>query len=157
LLTRDDGKSKGLAFVKFSKKSSFNKALELNGSEHLGRNITVEESQGKKPFNNNGGSFGGKGNFGNNRQQGGQQSGGKNYPEPGSANIETPTLFIGGLSYNSTADSIRDFFSSIGEVSSARVVTDKETGKVHFSLFSLVVSDTLNSMMLILPRRPTSN
>lgn len=32
LLTRDDGKSKGIAFVKFSKKSSFNSALELNGS-----------------------------------------------------------------------------------------------------------------------------
>ena len=32
LLTRDDGKSKGTGFVKFSKKSSFNAALELNGS-----------------------------------------------------------------------------------------------------------------------------
>lgn len=152
LLTRDDGKSKGTAFVKFNKKSAFNKALELNGSEHLGRNITVEESQGKKPFNNNGGSFGG------NNRQGGQQNGGnKNYPAPGSANIETPTLFIGGLSYNSTADSIRDFFSQIGEVSSARVVTDKETGKVHSSLFSLVVSDMSSSMMSTLLRRLTNN
>jgi len=32
LLTRDDGKSKGLAFVKFTKKSSFNKAIALDGS-----------------------------------------------------------------------------------------------------------------------------
>ena len=32
LLTRDDGKSKGIAFIKFNKKSSFEKALELNGS-----------------------------------------------------------------------------------------------------------------------------
>lgn len=146
LLTRDDGKSKGTAFVKFNKKSAFNKALELNGSEHLGRSIIVEESQGKKPFNN-GGSFGGqnqqRGGF---NQRGGQQ-GGKNYPQPGSANIETPTLFIGGLSYNSTADSIRDFFSQVGEVSSARVVTDKETGKVFLFLFSPVASDTLSSTM----------
>ncbi len=42
LLTRDDGKSKGLAFVRFNKKSAFNKALELSGAEHLGRSITVE-------------------------------------------------------------------------------------------------------------------
>ena len=43
--------------------------------------------------------------------------------------IETPTLFIGGLSFNSTNESIKEFFSSIGEVQSARVVTDKETQK----------------------------
>jgi nucleolin len=151
LLTRDDGKSKGTAFVKFNKKSAFNKALELSGSEHLGRSIIVEESQGKKPFNN-GGSFGGNQRGGFN-QRGGQQ-GGKSYPQPGSANIETPTLFIGGLSYNSTADSIRDFFSHIGEVSSARVVTDKETGKVFLFLFSPVVSDMLSSTMWTQPRRP---
>lgn len=142
LLTRDDGKSKGTAFVKFSKKSAFNSALELNGSEHLGRNITVEESQGKKPYNNNnGGSFG--------------QQGGKSYPQPGSANIETPTLFIGGLSYNSTAESIKDLFSSIGEVSSARVVTDKETGKVTPPPLSPADSDTSSSTTSTLPRRPT--
>lgn len=115
-MTRDDGKSKGTAFVKFSKKSSFNKAVELNGSEHLGRSLTIEESQ-KKNFNN-GGSFGGqKGGFGGKPSFGGAPQ--------GNANIETPTLFIGGLSYNSTADSISSFFSQIGAVSSARVVTDK--------------------------------
>jgi nucleolin len=114
-LTRDDGKSKGTAFVKFSKKSSFNKAIELNGSEHLGRSLTIEESQ-KKNFNNGGNSFGQKGGFGNKPSFGAPQ---------GNANIETPTLFIGGLSYNSTADSISSFFSQIGAVSSARVVTDK--------------------------------
>lgn len=159
LLTRDDGKSKGTAFVKFSKKSAFNKALELNGTEHLGRNLTIEESQGKKPFNNNGGSFGGnqRGGFGQNQRGGnfGGNQGGKNYPQPGSANIETPTLFIGGLSYNSTADSIKDFFSQVGDVSSARVVTDKETGKVLIYLFSLVVSDILNSMTSIPLKKPT--
>lgn len=60
LLMRPDGKSKGLAFVKYSSKASFNKALELNGSDQFGRNITVEESHGrkeqdggfKKPFGN---------------------------------------------------------------------------------------------------------
>lgn len=114
-MTRDDGKSKGTAFVKFSKKSSFNKAIELNGSEHLGRSLTIEESQ-KKNFNNGGsnqrGGFNSRPAFGGDAPQ-------------GNAVIETPTLFIGGLSYNSTADSISSFFSQIGAVSSARVVTDK--------------------------------
>ena len=100
-MTRDDGKSKGTAFVKFSKKSSFNKAIELNGSEHMGRNLTIEESQGKKN-NNEGGQRGGN-KFGNNQ-----------YAPSGPVVIETPTLFIGGLSYNSTADSIKSFFSTIG-------------------------------------------
>lgn len=155
LLTRDDGKSKGTAFVKFSRKSSFNKALELNGSEHLGRTLTIEESQGKKNFNN-GGNFGGqnRGNFGG---QNARQGGNKNYPQPGSATIETPTLFIGGLSYNSTAESIKDFFSQVGDVSSARVVTDKETGKVKISLFSPADSDILSSTMLTLLRRLIKN
>ena len=151
LLTRDDGKSKGTAFIKFNKKSAFNKALELNGSEHLGRNITVEESQGKKPYNNAGGSFGGQ----NARGSFGGQQGGKSYPEPGSAVIETPTLFIGGLSYNSTAESIKDLFSSVGEVSSARVVTDKETGKVILFPLSPAASVTSSSTTLTLPRRLT--
>jgi hypothetical protein len=42
-------------------------------------------------------------------------------------------------------------------VSSARVVTDKETGKVHSSLFSLEASDTLSSMMSTLLRRLTNS
>jgi RNA recognition motif-containing protein len=34
-------------------------------------------------------------------------------------------LFIGGLSFNSTSDSIKEYFSGIGAVQSARVVTDR--------------------------------
>ena len=42
LLKRPDGKPKGLGFIKFSSKNSFNKALEVNGAEHMGRTINVE-------------------------------------------------------------------------------------------------------------------
>lgn len=122
LLTREDGKSRGLAFVKFSKKSSFNQALELNQSEQFGRPITVEESLGKKQ---NDGGFK-KNNFGDNK--GGFNKFGTGEP----AKIESPTLFIGGLSYQSTKESIADYFSSIGPVMNARIVTDRETGKVIF-------------------------
>lgn len=90
MMNRPDGKPKGFAFVKFSTKSALNKALELNGSEHMGRNIRVEEARGT----------------GQKQEQRGGNKGFDNQPA-GNANIETPTLFIGGLSYNSTVDSIK--------------------------------------------------
>lgn len=38
-------------------------------------------------------------------------------------------LFIGSLAYATTDDSLRAFFEQLGEVTSARVVTDRETGR----------------------------
>lgn len=38
-------------------------------------------------------------------------------------------LFIGSLAYSTTDDTLKAFFETIGEVSSARVVTDRETGR----------------------------
>lgn len=38
-------------------------------------------------------------------------------------------LFVGGLSWDTTDDKLRDFFSQCGSVVSANVITDKFTGK----------------------------
>jgi len=38
-------------------------------------------------------------------------------------------LFIGSLAYATTDDSLKAFFEELGEVTSARVVTDRETGR----------------------------
>ncbi len=38
-------------------------------------------------------------------------------------------LFVGGLSWNTTDDSLREAFSRFGEVTESRVVTDRETGR----------------------------
>jgi len=38
-------------------------------------------------------------------------------------------LFIGSLAYATTDESLKAFFETIGEVTSARVVTDRETGR----------------------------
>ena len=38
-------------------------------------------------------------------------------------------LFIGSLAYATTDDSLKAFFETVGEVTSARVVTDRETGR----------------------------
>ncbi|EYU32708.1 hypothetical protein ABFS82_14G038200 [Erythranthe guttata] len=48
-------------------------------------------------------------------------------------------LFIGGLSFGTDDQSLKDAFSSFGEVDYARVITDRESGRsrgfgfVHFS------------------------
>lgn len=38
-------------------------------------------------------------------------------------------LFIGSLAYSTTEDSLKSFFEQVGEVDSARVVTDRESGR----------------------------
>jgi RNA recognition motif-containing protein len=98
LLMRPDGKPKGIAFVKFGFRSALNAALELTGTEHYGRQIKVEEARGRATAK--GDSMPGRGNnFGGER--------GNPRPIETNADIQTPTLFIGGLSFNSTQDSIR--------------------------------------------------
>ncbi|MDR2467532.1 MAG: RNA-binding protein [Spirochaetaceae bacterium] len=38
-------------------------------------------------------------------------------------------LYVGNLSWNTTEDSLRNYFSSFGTVVSARVVADRESGR----------------------------
>lgn len=38
-------------------------------------------------------------------------------------------LFVGSLAYATTDDSLRAFFETVGTVASARVITDRESGR----------------------------
>lgn len=38
-------------------------------------------------------------------------------------------LFVGGLPYRTTNDELRDAFAKAGEVATASIVTDRETGR----------------------------
>ena len=38
-------------------------------------------------------------------------------------------LYVGGISYSSTEDGLKDYFSQAGEVVSAAIITDKMTGR----------------------------
>lgn len=38
-------------------------------------------------------------------------------------------LYVGGVSYDTTEDGLRDFFSQAGTVESASIITDKMTGR----------------------------
>src|SRR5215471_7898931 len=38
-------------------------------------------------------------------------------------------LYVGNLSYNTSEDELRDAFAEYGEVASAKIITDRETGR----------------------------
>jgi len=74
---RYTGQSKGFAFVEMSTSEEAQKALELNGSDFLGRNINVSEArpQERRPGGGGGGGFRG-GSGGGRHSGGGQRRGG---------------------------------------------------------------------------------
>ncbi len=39
------------------------------------------------------------------------------------------SLFVGGLSYSTTQDSLSDYFAKAGSVVSANIITDRQTGR----------------------------
>jgi cold-inducible RNA-binding protein len=47
----------------------------------------------------------------------------------GKRDIMGKKLFVGGLSWNTTDQGLRDAFSRFGEVSDAKVITDRDTGR----------------------------
>ena len=73
---RYTGQSKGFAFVEMSTGEEAQKALEVNGSDFLGRNINVSEArpQERRPGGGSGGFRGGSG--GGRHSGGGQRRGG---------------------------------------------------------------------------------
>ncbi len=38
-------------------------------------------------------------------------------------------LYVGGISFSSTDDSLKQFFASAGTVKEAKIITDRETGR----------------------------
>jgi cold-inducible RNA-binding protein len=44
-------------------------------------------------------------------------------------NLMSTRLYVGNLSFNSTADLVREAFASFGEVTDVHLVTDRETGR----------------------------
>ena len=51
------------------------------------------------------------------------------YITPRDSRIMARKLFVGGLPYRTTGDELKDAFSKAGEVASASIVTDRETGR----------------------------
>ncbi len=103
-----EGRSTGKGFVQFVNPADAAKAKEgANNQDFQGRTIAVRFSSEPAPEP----SFG--------RRPGGFQ-------QRGPSGNEGNTIFIGGLSYNSTKESVQEFFSQCGNISSVRVATDPE-------------------------------
>jgi nucleolin len=63
---KNNNRSKGFGFVTLANEENYNKALELNGTEINGRNITIQPKQDRPPKQSRYGNFRrGGANFGN--------------------------------------------------------------------------------------------
>ena len=52
-------------------------------------------------------------------------------------------LFVGGISFNSTEDTLKEFFSEVGEVLSVKIIYDRETGRPRgFGFVEMVDEET---------------
>jgi cold-inducible RNA-binding protein len=70
---RETGRSRGFGFVEMASKEDGQKAIEqLNGTDHNGRNLTVNEARPREDRGNRGGGR----SFGGNRGGGGRNYGG---------------------------------------------------------------------------------
>ncbi|XP_042518245.1 glycine-rich RNA-binding protein 2, mitochondrial-like [Macadamia integrifolia] len=57
-------------------------------------------------------------------------------------------LFIGGLSYGTDDQSLKDAFSSFGDVTEARVITDRDTGRSRgFGFVNFTDGESANSAL----------
>ena len=77
---RETGRSKGFGFVEMSSDAEAQAAIAaLNGQEHIGRALTVNEAKPRedRPRGGGGGGGGGRGGFGGGRGGGGGGGGGR--------------------------------------------------------------------------------
>ncbi|KAL5702888.1 hypothetical protein ACHQM5_028050 [Ranunculus cassubicifolius] len=57
-------------------------------------------------------------------------------------------LFVGGLSYGTDDHQLRDAFANFGEVTEARVITDRDTGRSRgFGFVNFTTADAANSAL----------
>jgi len=101
-LKNTDGRSKGIAFVRFNTEDSVAAAVEMSGMEHMGRSLIIEKTKPReaRPQNTGGASNGG--------------------------DTESTTCFIGNLAFGTVEDSLRDAFQSCGDIKDVRVARDQE-------------------------------
>ncbi|KAI8566797.1 hypothetical protein RHMOL_Rhmol02G0069800 [Rhododendron molle] len=69
--------------------------------------------------------------------------------------MSSSKLFIGGLSYGTNDDSLRDAFSGFGQVVEARVITDRDTGRSRgFGFVNFDSEESANSAVSAMDGQP---
>jgi nucleolin len=101
-LLQRDGRPAGKGFVSFNNPDDAAKAKAANGMDFQGRPIQVRFASDPIP-----------------QQQDRQGGSPRRAQNPN-------TIFVGGLSYNSTSDTVGEFFGQCGNVTNVRVATDPE-------------------------------
>ena len=80
IVDRDTNRSKGFAFVEMGSEDEAQAAIQgLNGRDHDGRNLTVNEAKPREARTGGGGGYGGGGRSGGGGYGGGGRSGGGGY------------------------------------------------------------------------------
>ena len=100
LLTRDDGKSRGRGFIKFSDEKSMKNALKLNGTEMMGRRIVVEIPANASTKRQNDQS----------NRNGGQES---------------SSIIVRNLPFNLDEEELGDIFRSCGSIKKFRIIKNE--------------------------------
>lgn len=120
---RSTGKFKGCGFITFDSVEMGVKAMELNGTEVLGREIKLDYS----PRNNSGG----KGSKGKGKGGKGKGKGGKGKRELSEKPEGCTTVFCGNLSFDIDDDKMGVFAkdAGCGEVKAIRWLTDRDSGE----------------------------
>jgi RNA recognition motif-containing protein len=139
---RDTGKHKGFGYVDFNDMESAERAMkEGQGKEIDGRSVRIDYSQpkgsggggGRRGGGGGGGGFGGSsggssgGGFGGGGFGG--SSGGFGGGDSSGGSTKSASLFIGGLSFDTDENSLRDAFSEYGPIDRVRIAKDRDSGK----------------------------
>jgi len=101
----DSGRFRGMAFIQFSEADAVEKAIALDGMSHLNRYLKISVSNGKP-------------------QGSAKKSFGLSEKPEGCLQC-----FLGNLSFTATDEDLYAAFGACGNVVSARVITDPETGE----------------------------
>eukprot|EP01101_Sappina_pedata_P008606 TRINITY_DN47_c0_g1_i1.p1 TRINITY_DN47_c0_g1~~TRINITY_DN47_c0_g1_i1.p1 ORF type:complete len:359 (-),score=232.94 TRINITY_DN47_c0_g1_i1:165-1241(-) len=100
IMDRQTGRAKGFGYVDFATPEAATKALEFNNADFEGRYLRVDLA-GSKPVPGN-------------------DNAGPSQKPP------SKTVFIGGLSFNSTVESLTEAFSECGDLKEVRICKDQE-------------------------------
>jgi len=115
---RDSGKSKGFAFIDLQDAKQAERAVRaLHNQELCGRAITVQLKGGERD----------RGDRGANTASSSAPA--QRLSEQVVAESNSTRIFVGGIAFQATNETLKAKFEEAGEVVSARIVLDKETGK----------------------------
>lgn len=118
LLKGPDGRSKGIAFVRYTDNNGLAKALSYSGENFGGRQIVVEKTTPKGQRND--APQGGRGGFG------GANAGPADFAPKSERDPNSASIFVGNLSWGTDENSLAAFFESCGNVQNVRIARDPE-------------------------------